>query len=71
MTEKKYKRSGTWPAWYSASTINEAIFCQEYLADHKLVFTENAFFTPQGKMTDEAGLQADIYRELEDLPAPM
>ena len=66
MTEKKYKRSGTWPAWYSASTINEAIFCQEYLADHKLVFTENAFFTPQGKMTDEAGLQADIYRELED-----
>ena len=66
MTERKYKRSGTWPVWYSASTINEAIFCQEYLADHKLVFTENAFFTPQGKMTDEAGLQADIYRELED-----
>ena len=65
MSEKSTKRPANWPAWYRAGTINEAIFCQEYLANHKLVFTENAFFTPQGKMTDEASLQADIYRELE------
>ena len=63
---KRRKRPEGWPNWFFAGTINEAIFCQEYLAHHKLVFTENAFFTPQGKMTDEQGLQADIYRELEE-----
>ena len=62
---KRRKRPVGWPAWFFAGTINEAIFCQEYLANHKLLFTENAFFTPQGKMTDESPLQADIYRELE------
>ena len=65
MSKKMTKRPENWPDWYNAGTINEAIFCQQYLANHKLVFTENAFFTPQGKITDETLLQADIYRILE------
>ena len=56
MSNKRRKRPEGWPAWFFAGTINEAIFCQEFLADHKLVYTENAFFTPQGKMIDESPL---------------
>ena len=62
---KRRKRPEGWPAWFFAGTINEAIFCQEFLADHKLVYTENAFFTPQGKMIDESPLQAEIYEIIE------
>ena len=62
---KRRKRPEGWPAWFFAGTINEAIFCQEFLANHKLVYTENAFFTPQGKMIDESPLQAEIYEIIE------
>ncbi len=65
MSMKMTKRPERWPDWYNAGTINEAIFCQQYLANHKLVFTENAFFTPQGKLMEETLLQAEIYRILE------
>lgn len=65
MSARKQKRPLNCPAWFRAGTINEAIFCQEYLSKHKLLFTENAFFTPEGKLTDEAPLKADVYRELE------
>lgn len=34
-----------WPEWYDGKTINEAVFCQHFLREHKLVFTENAFFS--------------------------
>ena len=54
-----------WPAWYDGKTVNEALFCRDFLAAHKLVYTENAFFTPNGCMVDEAPLQAAMFQMLE------
>ena len=53
------------PVWYDGKSINEALFCQQFLATHQIVFTENAFFTVNGRMVDESLLQKEIYRLLE------
>lgn len=55
-----------WPAWYDGKSINEALFCQRFLKTHAIIYTENAFFTPEGCMMDDALLKADIYAMLED-----
>ena len=54
-----------WPPWFNGNSINEAIFCQEFLTGHPLVFTENAFFNVDGLMTNEAQLKTEIYQMLE------
>lgn len=58
-----------WPAWFNGNSINEAIFCQEFLVSHPLVFTENAFFNMDGILADEALLKGEIYKELEPCAA--
>ena len=66
MTKKApQQRPESWPVWYDGKSINEALFCQQFLATHKLAFTENAFFTVNGRMVDESLLQKEIYRLLE------
>ena len=55
-----------WPAWFDGKSINEALFCQHFLKTHAILYTENAFFTPEGCMMDDAPLKADIYAMLED-----
>ena len=55
-----------WPAWYDGKSINEALFCQHFLKTHAIIYTENAFFTPEGCMMDDTPLKADIYAMLED-----
>ena len=52
------------PAWFDGKAINEAIFCQEFLANHRLIYTENAFFTVNGRMVDETPLKSAIYHGL-------
>lgn len=52
------------PAWFDGKTINEAIFCQEFLGTHHLIYTENAFFTIDGRMVDETPLKSAIYDAL-------
>ena len=52
------------PAWFDGKTINEAIFCQEFLGTHRLIYTENAFFTVEGRMVDETPLKSAIYDAL-------
>ena len=37
-----------WPAWFDGKSINEALFCQHFLKTHDILYTENAFFTPEG-----------------------
>lgn len=54
----------SWPIWYDGKSINEALFCQEFLAKHRLIYTENAFFTINGRMTDDAPLKTAIYNEV-------
>ena len=55
-----------WPAWFDGKSINEALFCQHFLKTHDILYTENAFFTPEGCMMDDVPLKADIYAMLED-----
>lgn len=52
------------PIWFDGKNINEALFCQEFLKNHKLIFTNGAFFTTEGRMTDELPLRGEIYQEL-------
>ena len=53
------------PPWYDGQSINEAAFCREFLTSHKLLYTENSFFTPEGRMTDVAPLKTEIYQIIE------
>lgn len=45
---KKQLNNVNTPAWFDGSNINEAAFCDEFLHTHKIIFANNAFFTPEG-----------------------
>ena len=32
------------PVWFDGKNINEALFCEEFLQTHKILFTNGAFF---------------------------
>ena len=52
------------PIWMDKRSINEQLFCKEFLAEHPLIYTENTFFTPEGKLNDEGGLRNLILEKL-------
>ena len=52
------------PVWFDGKSINEALFCDEFLQTHKIIFTNGAFFTPEGRVTDELPLRGEIFEEL-------
>ena len=54
-----------WPVWFNGKAINEAIFCQQFLISHPLAYTDGAFFTVEGRMTDESVLQGEIFDMLQ------
>ena len=60
----KSKRSPDAPFWFDGRNINEALFCDDFLSRHKLVYTDGAFFTPDGRVTDELPLRGEIFEEL-------
>ena len=41
------------PAWADGKTINEAIFCEEFLSKYKILFSGGSFFTTEGRVVDE------------------
>ena len=47
---KKYAGSD-FPAWFDGKDVNEAAFCREFLSKNKLIYADNAFFTPDGRLT--------------------
>lgn len=53
------------PAWFDSKDVNEAAFCREFLSKNKLIYADNAFFTPDGRLTDPLLLKEKIYAELE------
>lgn len=65
MAQKKIERLDTWPAWFTGKTINEPIFCREFLERHHLAYTENSFFTTEGRVTNEDAMWQTIYQQLE------
>lgn len=52
------------PGWFDGSNINEALFCDEFLRTHQILYSNGAFFTPEGQVTDELPLRGEIYRKL-------
>ena len=51
------------PVWFDGKNINEALFCEEFLQTHKILFTNGAFFTSEGRVTDELPLRGEIFEE--------
>ena len=42
-------------------------FCDEFLSHHKIIFANGAFFTPDGRVTDDIPLRGTIYERIEVL----
>ena len=60
----KNRKSPDLPIWFDGKNINEALFCEEFLREHRIIFTNSAFFTPDGRVTDDLSLRGEIYEEL-------
>ena len=61
---KKNKQPDGMPVWFDGKIINEALFCDDFLQTHKIIFTNGAFFTPEGRVTDELPLRGEIFEGL-------
>jgi len=52
------------PVWFDGKKINEALFCDSFLSTHKILFSNGAFFTPDGRVTDTLPLRGEIFEML-------
>ena len=52
------------PVWFDGQNINEALFCEEFLQERRIIFANGAFFTPDGRVTDDLPLRGEIYEKL-------
>ena len=52
------------PVWWNGKDIVETAFCEEFMDDHRLAYDNSAFFTPEGRMTDELPMRREIYHRL-------
>ena len=52
------------PIWFDGQNINEALFCEEFLQERRIIFANGAFFTPDGRVTDDLPLRGKIYEKL-------
>ncbi len=43
--------------WFDGQNINEALFCEEFLQERRFIFANGAFFTPDGRVTDDLPLR--------------
>lgn len=64
ITRKKKLPDWERPAWFDGTSINEALFCEEFLREHQILFANRAFFTPDGRLTDDLPLRGEIYEKL-------
>ena len=60
----KNQKSPDSPVWFDGKSINEALFCDDFLSRHKIIYTNGAFFTPEGRVSDELPLRGEIFEEL-------
>ena len=64
MPKKQKSPEAELPIWFDGKNINEALFCEEFLREHRIIFTNRAFFTPDGRVTDDLSLRGEIYEGL-------
>ena len=60
----KNRKFADGPIWFDGTNINEALFCDEFLSRHKIIFANGAFFTPDGRVADVLPLRGEIYEGL-------
>ena len=79
MTETKESKPSSpynriYPEWFDGKHLNEVLFCSEFLRDHPMKSINGAFFTTEGRITDENKLRKEVYdRSLMSVvfPAPL
>ena len=49
---------------FDGTNINEAVFCDEFLSSKKIIYSNRAFFTPDGRVTDDLPLRGEIFERL-------
>ena len=54
------------PAWIQKGFFNESLFCDDFLSIHQLLYSNGAFFTPEGRVTDTMNLRCEIFDMLRD-----
>ena len=64
MAKNEQSREVNQPVWFDGKSINEALFCDDFLSRHKIIYTNGAFFTPDGRVTDDLPLRSEIFDEL-------
>ena len=64
MAKNKQSPEVNQPVWFDGKSINEALFCDDFLSRHKIIYTNGAFFTPDGRVTDDLPLRSEIFDEL-------
>jgi putative DNA primase/helicase len=64
VAKNEQSREANQPIWFDGKSINEALFCDDFLGRHKIIYTNGAFFTPDGRVTDELPLRGEIFEEL-------
>lgn len=47
--------------WFDGKTINEVLFCEEFLRDYPMITVNGTFFTVNGIVNDENRLKKEIY----------
>ena len=52
------------PVWFDGQNINEALFCEEFLHERRIIFANGAFFTLDGRVIDDLPLRGEIYDKL-------
>ena len=54
------------PAWFKRGFFNESLFCDDFLSTHQLLYSNGAFFTPDGRMTDTMPLRCEIFEMMRE-----
>ena len=52
------------PVWLDLNRIDEILFCQEFLQEHPMICVNDAFFTVDGRIHDEAIIRRQIFEKL-------
>ena len=50
------------PAWFKKGFFNESLFCDDFLSINQLLYSNGAFFTPDGRMVDPMPLRCEIFQ---------
>ena len=52
------------PIWLHRDTIDEVLFCEEFLSEHPMVHMNRKFFGADGWISDEGSIRSEIYQKL-------